>query len=87
MVDGTSCMPSSLHTDRTCNHSHKLNEPATQKMKSGKGSPDQYVTFAIHLQTLLWDDHPGHVGVMGNDRADRSADKRTIASGLRLRKS
>ena len=36
---------------------------------------------------LIWMYCPGHAGVKGNDRADRMADKATIASGLLLGRS
>ena len=59
-----------------------------QKVKSGMGSPDWNVSMVdIHLPKLLRVYHPGHAGVMGNDRADRQAGKAPITNGLLLGRS
>ena len=51
-------------------------------------SPDWHMTMLdIHLERLLWIDSPVHIGVMGNDQADRLAGKLTTTSGLHLRRS
>ena len=43
-----------------------------QKVESGMESPDWSMSVDdIHLRKLLWVYCPGHVGVKGNDRADR----------------
>ena len=59
-----------------------------QKVKSGMGSPDWNVsTVDIRLRKLLWVYCPGHVGVKGNDRADRLTGKAALTNGLRLGRS
>ena len=52
------------------------------------GSPDWNVSMVdIHLRKLLWVYCPGHVGVKGNDRADRLVVKATLSSALLFRRS
>ena len=47
------------------------------------GSPDWYISMVdIHLRKHLWVYCPVHVGVKGNDQADRLAGKATITIGL-----
>ena len=57
--------------DDTCHHPHRF-KSLLQKVKSGMGNPDWNVSMAdIHLWKPLWVYCPGHVGVKGNDQADR----------------
>ena len=59
-----------------------------QKVESGIKSADWNVSMVdIHLRKLQWVYCPGHVGVKGNDRADRLAGKATLTSGLFLGRS
>ena len=56
-----------------------------QKVESGMGCPDWHTTMhSLQLQRLLWIYCPGHVGVSGNERADRLASTADITSGLQL---
>ena len=59
-----------------------------QKVKRGTGSPDWNVSMVdTVLRKHLWLYCPWHAGVKGSDRADRLADKATLASGLLLGRS
>ena len=56
-----------------------------QKVESGMGCPDWHTAMhSLRLQRLLWIYCPGHVGVSGNERADRLASTADITSGLQL---
>ena len=69
-------------SDYTYHRPHRVNELATESEK-WNGKPRLNVsTVDIHLRKLLWVYCPGHVGVKGNDRADRLAGKATFTSGL-----
>ena len=59
-----------------------------KKWKRGTRGPDWNVSMVdTLLRKHLWLCCPGHAGVMGNDRADRLADKATLVSGLLLGRS
>ena len=56
-----------------------------QKVESVMGCPDWHTAMhSLRLQRLLWIYCPGHVGVSGNERADRLANTADMTSGLHL---
>ena len=59
-----------------------------QKVESGMGCPDWHTAMhGLRLQRLLWIYCPGHAGVSGNERANKTASTADITSGLQLGKA